>query len=115
MMDSLTKAALMFPNMETLDIHIGIGAELPNLRAALSDEGLAMIGSRCPPLLKLNLEDCKGVTAENCTSLREINLKRCHQVSASSYSVLSSSSLKPVFPPSCNDLYNGLRGFSLHN
>lgn len=76
--------------------HIGIGAELPNLRAArsaLSDEGLAMIGSRCPPLMKLNLEDCKGVTAEgiqamlkNCTSLRERNLKRCHQVSASSYS-----------------------------
>ncbi|XP_060206558.1 uncharacterized protein LOC132634305 [Lycium barbarum] len=161
--DSLTKVALLCPNMESLDVclckslteagiasalevcnhirnlefdkcpsikRIGKGAELPNLEvinaagSALSDEGLAMIGSRCSRLLKLNLENCKGVTAEgiqaivkNCTSLREINLKKCRQVSASSLNSLvsSSSSLRRVFPPSSDGSHDSLRGFSLHN
>ncbi|XP_059303516.1 F-box/LRR-repeat protein 3-like [Lycium ferocissimum] len=118
--DSLTKVALLCPNMESLNLYrcrsvteagiafalevcnhirnlgfgrcqliknIGRGAELPNLEvinaagSALSDEGLAMIGSRCSRLLKLNLDNCEEVTAEgiqamvqNCKSLREVNL-----------------------------------------
>ncbi|XP_060205229.1 uncharacterized protein LOC132633051 [Lycium barbarum] len=118
--DSLTKVALLCPNMESLNVYrcrsvkeagiafalvvcnhirnlgfgrcqliknIGRGPELPNLEvinaagSALSDEGLAMIGSRCSRLLKLNLDNCEEVTAEgiqamvqNCTSLREVNL-----------------------------------------
>ncbi|KAK4350206.1 hypothetical protein RND71_029519 [Anisodus tanguticus] len=74
-------------------------------------------------LLKLNLEECEGVTAEaiqamvkNCTSLREINLKRC-QVNASSLNsiVSSSSSLRRVFPPSSDGFHDSLSGFSMHN
>ncbi|XP_060203044.1 uncharacterized protein LOC132631483 [Lycium barbarum] len=109
--------------------HIGKGAELTNLEvinaagSALSDEGLAMIGNRCSRLLKLNLENCKGLTGKgiqamvkNCTTLRVIDLKRC-QVSASSLNsiVSSSSSLKRVFPPSSDGSHDSLRGFSLHN
>ncbi|XP_059302895.1 F-box/LRR-repeat protein 3-like [Lycium ferocissimum] len=100
-----------------LTTHIGKGAELPNLEAisaagsALNDEGLAMIGSRCSRLVKLNLENCKEVTAEgiqammkNCRSLRKINLKKCPQVSINFLSslVVSSASLTRVIPPCCS-------------
>lgn len=110
--------------------HIGKGVELPNLEvisaagSALNDEGLAMIGSRCSRLLKLNLENCKGVTAEglhvivkNCRSLREINLKKCPQVSINSLNslVFSSSSLRRVIPPCCSAFTDSLRGFYLHH
>ncbi|XP_059302898.1 F-box/LRR-repeat protein 3-like [Lycium ferocissimum] len=161
--DSLTKIALMCPNMESLYVclcrsvieagiasalevcnhirnlefvgcplikHIGNGAELPNLEvinaadSTLSDEGLAIIGSRCSRLLKLNLHNYEGVTIEgiqamvkNCTSLREINLKRCVQVSVNSLnSIVSfSSSLRRVFPPKSDGFHDSLRGFSWHN
>ncbi|XP_009765662.1 uncharacterized protein LOC107774085 [Nicotiana tabacum] len=110
--------------------HIGQGTELPNLEvinaagSALSDKGLAIIGSRCSRLLKLNLENCKGVTADgihalvkNCKSLREINLKNCPQVSISSLNsmVFSSSSLRRVIPPCCSAFSDSLRGFYLHH
>ncbi|MCD7464884.1 hypothetical protein HAX54_000144 [Datura stramonium] len=110
--------------------HIGKGAELLNLEvisaagSALNDEGLAMIGSRCSRLLKLNLENCKGVTAEGlqamakkCRSLREINLKKCPQVSINSLNslVFSSSSLRRVIPPCCSAFTDSLRGFYLHH
>ncbi|KAH0762871.1 hypothetical protein KY290_018944 [Solanum tuberosum] len=110
--------------------HIGKGAELPSLEvisaagSALNDEGLVMIGSRCSRLLKLNLENCKGVTAEglhamvkNCRSLREINLKKCPQVSINSLNnlVFSSSSLRRVIPPCCSAFTDSLRGFYLHH
>ncbi|XP_060203041.1 uncharacterized protein LOC132631481 [Lycium barbarum] len=113
-----------------LTIRIGKGAELPNLEAisaagsALNDEGLAMIGSRCSRLVKLNLENCKEVTAEGiqamvkqCRSLREINLKKCPQVSINSLSslVFSSPSLRRVIPPCCSAFSDGLRGFYLHH
>ncbi|XP_070026612.1 uncharacterized protein [Nicotiana sylvestris] len=123
---TLTKVALMCPNMEILDVstclslteagiasvlevcnqirnlqfescplikHIGEGAELPNVEvvsaatSAINDEGLALIGSRCSRLLKLNLTFCEGVTADgiqamvtNCRSLRGIQLKMCPQL-----------------------------------
>ncbi|CAN4086437.1 unnamed protein product [Withania somnifera] len=110
--------------------HIGKGAKLPNLEvisaagSALNDEGLAMIGSRCSRLLKINLENCKGVTAEglhamvkNCRSLREINLKKCPQVSINSLNslVFSSSSLRRVIPPCCSAFTDSLKGFYLHH
>uniref|UniRef100_A0A3Q7FRT6 F-box domain-containing protein n=1 Tax=Solanum lycopersicum TaxID=4081 RepID=A0A3Q7FRT6_SOLLC len=110
--------------------HIGKGAELPSLEvisaagSALNDEGLVMIGSRCSRLLKLNLENCKGVTAEglhamvkNCRSLREINLKKCPQVSINSLNnlVFSSSSLRRVIPPCCAAFTDSLKGFYLHH
>lgn len=110
--------------------HIGEGMELPNLEvisaagSALNDEGLAMIGSRCPRLLGINLENCKGVTAEglhamvkNCRLLREINLKKCPQVSINSLNslVFSSSSLRTVIPPCCSAFTDSLRGFYLHH
>ncbi|PHT47504.1 hypothetical protein CQW23_11712 [Capsicum baccatum] len=110
--------------------HIGKGAELPNVEvisaagSAINDEGLAMIGNRCSRLLKLNLENCIGVTAEglhaivkNCRSLRDINLKRCPQVSINSLNslVFSSSSLRRVIPPCCSAFTDSLRGFYLHH
>ncbi|KAJ8536192.1 hypothetical protein K7X08_034593 [Anisodus acutangulus] len=113
-----------------LTTHIGKGAELPNLEvisaagSALNDEGLIMIGSRCSRLLKLNLENCKGVTAEgiqamvkNCRSLREINLKKCPQVSINSLNslVFTSSSLRRIVPPCCSAFSDSLRGFYLHH
>lgn len=110
--------------------HIGKGVELPNVEvisaagSALNDEGLAMIGNRCSRLLRLNLENCKGVTAEGlhamvkkCRSLREINLKKCPQISINSLNTLvfSSSSLRRVIPPCCSAFTDSLRGFYLHH
>ncbi|CAN4088564.1 unnamed protein product [Withania somnifera] len=110
--------------------HIGKGVELPNLEvigaagSELNDEGLAMIGSRCSRLLKINLENCKGVTSvgllamvKNCRSLREINLKKCPEVSINSLNslVFSSSSLRRVIPPCCSAFTDSLRGFYLNH
>ncbi|PHT47503.1 hypothetical protein CQW23_11711 [Capsicum baccatum] len=110
--------------------HIGEGAELPNLEvisavgSALNDEGLVMIGSRCSRLMKLNLQNCKGVTAEglhaivkNCRSWREINLRRCPQVSIHSLNSLVFSSSAPTgfIPPCCSAFTDSLRGFYLHH
>ncbi|KAM3380603.1 hypothetical protein P3S68_006176 [Capsicum galapagoense] len=110
--------------------HIGEGAELPNLEvisavgSALNDEGLVMIGSRCSRLMKLNLQNCEGVTAEglhaivkNCRSWREINLRRCPQVSIHSLNslVFSSSAPRGFIPPCCSAFTDSLRGFYLHH
>ncbi|XP_018624117.2 F-box/LRR-repeat protein 3-like [Nicotiana tomentosiformis] len=81
--------------------HIGEGSELPNVEvvsavgSVINDEGLAVIGSRCSRLLKLNLDFCERVTTDGiqamvktCRSLRGIQLKKCLQVSVYSLNSL---------------------------
>jgi len=81
--DSLTKAALMCPNMETLDMY----------SSRVTEACIASAFEVCYHIRNLDFCGCSlirhiriGAELPNLRALREINLKRCHQVSASSYS-----------------------------
>ncbi|PON80999.1 Leucine-rich repeat, cysteine-containing subtype [Trema orientale] len=74
----------------------------------INDDEMALIGNRCPQLLKLDLTGCLKVTAEgvkevvkSCRALREINLKWCSNVNIDivAWMVFSRPSLKRIVPP----------------
>ncbi|XP_023548543.1 F-box/LRR-repeat protein 4-like isoform X1 [Cucurbita pepo subsp. pepo] len=91
-----------------------MNCELPSMEAlklqrlGIEDSTLAMIGSRCPSLIHLDLLGCLKVTAEgvkevvrNCRGLREISLWDCCEIDCSviPWMVFSRRSLREIIPP----------------
>ncbi|XP_030491854.2 F-box/LRR-repeat protein 3 [Cannabis sativa] len=74
----------------------------------INDDGLALVGRKCPQLLQLDLTGCFKVTddgvkqvVKNCRALREIILKQCNKVSIDiiAWMVFSRPTLRRIVPP----------------
>lgn len=91
--------------------NIGKGFELSELdfllaaRSGINDDGLAVIGNRCPGLLHLYLDGCLEVTTvglkeilTNCERLRKLTLTGCLNVSTETIDemMLSRPSLRKI-------------------